>query len=169
MDAAAHGAGPDPDHPPVAAALRAVDDLVAALLRSIAARNASDLVDVVVVSDHGMTATSTERLIYLEEALGPELYDKILTRDGWPSAGLRFRSARAESAARERLGALAKSSPFQLLEAESLAQHWNWTAADNAVMRERVAPLWMVPDVGWSITTAAEMATFSDGIYSPRG
>ena len=48
VDAAAHGAGPDPSDPSVAAALRAVDDFIAALLRSIAARNASELVDVVV-------------------------------------------------------------------------------------------------------------------------
>jgi predicted AlkP superfamily pyrophosphatase or phosphodiesterase len=169
VDAAAHGAGPDPSDPSVAAALRAVDDFIAALLRSIAARNASELVDVVVVSDHGMTQTSSKRLIYLDEALGAELYGEILTRDGWPSAGLRFKSASAQTAARDRLRKLAKASSFQLLDAEPLAQQWNWTAPDEHVMRERVAPLWMVPDVGWSITTAAEMATFSDGVYSPRG
>jgi predicted AlkP superfamily pyrophosphatase or phosphodiesterase len=58
-----------------------VDVFAKDLHESLAARNLSDIVDIVFVSDHGMTDTSHPEMIYLDEILG-EAYNTIEHEDG---------------------------------------------------------------------------------------
>lgn len=49
---------------------------------AIVERNLSHVVDVIVVSDHGMTSTSNERLVYLDDVLGEDGFKAIEHKEG---------------------------------------------------------------------------------------
>lgn len=61
--------------------LRSVDVFAKDLHDSLAARNLTDIVDIVFVSDHGMTDTSHPEMVYLDDILG-EAYNTIEHEDG---------------------------------------------------------------------------------------
>lgn len=67
VDVQGHKFGPDA--PETAAAVREVDDALAHLLAGLAARGLRDSADLVIVSDHGMTPISTERMIFLDDLM----------------------------------------------------------------------------------------------------
>ena len=48
----------------------------------LVARNLTDIVDVIFVSDHGMTDTSHPELVYMDDILGEEGYSYIEHEDG---------------------------------------------------------------------------------------
>lgn len=164
IDKAAHRFGPDSDE--AHDAVRAVDAFIGNLTAQLASRNLHGIVDVIVVSDHGMTATSNERLVFLDDVLGPELYGAIVDRDGWPSAGLRFRTAEHLDAAEKRLrDAAARRGGFDVYRRDrgEMPARWHY-AADSA----RIAELWAVPHLGWSVTHRAEFEAMGRN-YVPRG
>ncbi len=170
VDKASHAHGPESDE--ARAALGEADEFVASLRALVAARNATHLVDLVVVSDHGMTTTSSEKLIYLDEVLGAERLASVLAIDGWPSAGLHFRGdsdaerarnlARAEARLRAASGS-GEAQRYSVYRREELPGRWHWRGS------ERVAPLWVVPRLPWSITSREEMQAFKSGGYEPIG
>lgn len=152
--------------------MESVDAFVQGLLQSIADRNASSIINLVVVSDHGMTFTSNERLIYIDHMLGPSLLKDIVTLDGWPNVGMRFTSKRATQHAHSRLiherdawRALGIDA-FDVVERDELLARFNWTTTELA--RDRAGDLWVLPSVGWSVTTHDEMKSFGLD-YAPRG
>src|SRR6185503_7747024 len=65
VDAAGHRYGPDA--PQIDSAIARVDSAVGALVRGFAARGLDTLVNLIVVADHGMTATSPDRQIFLDD------------------------------------------------------------------------------------------------------
>jgi len=67
VDSAGHLYGPESDQ--VDQALAETDAAVGLLLRGLSARGLLDTTDLVVVADHGMAATSQERVIYLGELM----------------------------------------------------------------------------------------------------
>jgi predicted AlkP superfamily pyrophosphatase or phosphodiesterase len=62
--------------------LLAVDRFAKDLHDSLEARNLSNIVDIVFVSDHGMTDTSHPTPIYIDDILGEEGMDAIEHNDG---------------------------------------------------------------------------------------
>jgi hypothetical protein len=46
-------------------------------------RNLTDIVDVVFVSDHGMTDTAHPELLYIDDILGEEGWQAVEHEDGW--------------------------------------------------------------------------------------
>ena len=79
IDQAGHLGGPV--SPDVDNALSLVDDAIGSLIAGLAQRNLGSVVDLIVVSDHGMASTANERLIYLDDVLG-DGYAEIEHRDG---------------------------------------------------------------------------------------
>lgn len=49
---------------------------------SLVARNLTEIVDVVFVSDHGMTDTSHPELVYIDDILGEEGWKAVKHEDG---------------------------------------------------------------------------------------
>lgn len=109
VDQAGHKTGPDSRT--IEKTLAAVDEFVREVFEEVERRNASEVVDVVVVSDHGMagafalsgfpslgglflanwkidlmlelrTATSNKRLIFLDDILGPSGFASISHNEG---------------------------------------------------------------------------------------
>ena len=78
-DQAGHGGGPESER--VSNALVRLDTFVGDLRAEIAHRNMSHIVDLVVVSDHGMAALSEKRIMFLDDILGDK-YSDITHKDG---------------------------------------------------------------------------------------
>jgi predicted AlkP superfamily pyrophosphatase or phosphodiesterase len=134
--------------------LSQVDLFAAALHDSLADRNLTDIVDIVFVSDHGMTDTSHPTLIYVddEDMLGEQGLGAIVHEDGWPSMGLRFNSKQNETHYLEKL--LHSQHPhaegFDVYTKETMPSRWHFAH------HERIAPVWIVPKIGYALTSRKE-------------
>jgi predicted AlkP superfamily pyrophosphatase or phosphodiesterase len=70
VDAAGHEHGPDA--PETRLAIAQADSLIGRLLDELRARGLDGKVDVIIVSDHGMTSTSPGRVVYLDDFIDQE-------------------------------------------------------------------------------------------------
>ena len=96
LDEAGHVAGPDSELVRVSLCalaparlrslaqmtLKAVDEFARQVHDVIVQRNLTDIVDVIFVSDHGMTDASNVRLVYLDDILGNDGVNAIEHEDG---------------------------------------------------------------------------------------
>ncbi|KAF9262897.1 Phosphodiest-domain-containing protein [Marasmius fiardii PR-910] len=156
LDQAGHLTGPMSEL--VNRTLVTVDVFARTLHESLAARNLSDIVDVVFVSDHGMADTSHPTHIYVddEDMLGPQGVAAIEHEDGWPAMGLRFNTPANESFYLEKLLKAEKTwkkihgedkKAFHVYTKETMPERWHFSKS------ERIAPIWIVPRLGYVLTT----------------
>lgn len=141
-NSAGHAFGPD--SPELAAAVALLDARVGELLRRVRATGVEP--NLVLVSDHGMTACSPDRVLLLDDYL-----NLATTQIDWDdtSAGLRpLPGSDTETLMR----ALAKLPPH-----EARAYHASDLPARFHVdpRSPRVPPVWIVPAEGWSVMTRA--------------
>lgn len=144
----AHGIyGPD-----LLEALGDVDDFVERINKGIASRHLENIVNLIVVSDHGMSPTSDERLVFLDDYLDMDLVDK---QTAWPNAGLRLKDE--TKARRTRITLSREISKDQALVFDSssgnMPEDWHFGSSDEFKYGYRVAPIYIVPHVGWTILT----------------
>ena len=119
----------------------------------LVARNLTDIVDVIFVSDHGMTDTSHPELVYIDDILGGEdAYDDIEHVDGWPAMGLRFRETANSSHYLELLLNAAEKSPekFAVYTHDTMPKRFHFSN------NNRIAPIYVVPKIGYVVTTRTE-------------
>lgn len=168
VDADGHLYGPNSTY--IRSTIAEVDGMLGNLFEAVDERNLTDVVNIVVVSDHGMATTSTHRLIQLEDLIDTDLIERI---DGWPLYGLRpydqseaqleklYNQLMARSSLPEYEGKIA------IYTKETMPERYHFTAND------RIAPLWIMPSAGWAIVTKDEFdvqqALEQDLIYHPRG
>jgi predicted AlkP superfamily pyrophosphatase or phosphodiesterase len=139
-----------------------IDKFTEKLQLQIEARNLTNILDIIFVSDHGMTDTPATQLIYLDEYIGSEGVGHLEHIDGWPGLGLRFKEDLGETQALQLVEKLAtaaqiagtfevyaKSDHFARGVAEVMPERWHY---DH---NERIAPVWVVPKIGYVITTKA--------------
>ncbi|KAI5114638.1 hypothetical protein M0805_004157, partial [Coniferiporia weirii] len=114
--------------------------------------NLTEIVDVVFVSDHGMTDTSHPELVYLDDILGDEGIAFIEHEDGWPSKGLRFSSKCNSTYYLDILlkAASENSEKFDVYTTETMPERYHF--ANNY----RIAPIYVVPKIGYALTTREE-------------
>ncbi|KAJ7079766.1 alkaline-phosphatase-like protein [Mycena belliarum] len=150
LDQAGHSAGPMSAL--VNKTLTQVDVFAKDLHTALQARNLSDIVDVVFVSDHGMTDTSHPELIYMDDILGDAGYKSIEHEDGWPAMGLRFAANANVSHNLELLqtAAAASNGKFAVYTHETMPDRWHFTGS------ERIAPIYVVPEIGYVLTSKTE-------------
>jgi predicted AlkP superfamily pyrophosphatase or phosphodiesterase len=140
----ANGAGHrfGPDSPELAAALRLLDQRIATLLSRLRRENIEP--NLVIVSDHGMTPTSIDRVVFIEDHV--DLKSVQIDSDG---SVLAVRPLQGDAAA---LVAKFQSVPhLKAYRAEDLPAHFR-LKGDG-----RVAPVWILPDEGWHVTTRANV------------
>lgn len=168
VDSKTHALGPNVSNIDILSTLRAVDGFILGILKAVEARNASSMINIIVVSDHGMSATSNDRLVYLEDLLGETLYSQMQSWDGWPNVGLRFgnTSLQEQALSRLRRKAIEGKGRYKVADREELIESWKWEM--TPIVEERVAELWILPEVGWSVTTRGEMER-SQQDYRPKG
>ena len=164
VDSNGHKYGPNSTE--VQDTIAEVDEMLGGLFAGLETRNLTNVVNVVIVSDHGMATTSTERLVQLEELVDLDLVDRI---DGWPSRGLRPKHPRDLQILEDQLQSAAPnySHAVEIYSRENMPERYHFS--DN----DRIAPLWVIPKTGWAIVEFPELdaqkALEEGEVYNPRG
>lgn len=169
VDSDGHQYGPNSTY--IRSTIRETDGMLGALFEGIHARNLTEVVNIVVVSDHGMASTDVDRLIQLEDLLDPSLIEHT---DGWPLYGLRPHDPSPEHLQQLYDSIHAKSQLAQYKGAfEVYLRDINMPDRYHFSHNPRIAPLWIVPTAGWAVVTKAEFdipAGKAQGhVYNPRG
>ena len=133
-----------PDSPELAAAVELLDGHVGTLLARVRALGHEP--EVVIVSDHGMTATHLDRALALEDYV--DLSTVQVDSDG-SVVTLRPREGADTAAILRQLQRVPHARAYR---AEELPSRFN--LRDNP----RIAPLWVLPEPGWHVATRANLA-----------
>ncbi|MGH7537553.1 MAG: ectonucleotide pyrophosphatase/phosphodiesterase [Gemmatimonadales bacterium] len=138
VDSKGHDWGPD--SPEVAAAILRVDSAVGMLMDGINQRGLEGHVSVIIVSDHGMSATSPDRVVALDDYLTLDWLARIIGGSPilglWPKPGMEDRVVRALRGKHPHLAVWRK--------AEIPAR---FRYRDH----RRIAPILALADPGWSV------------------
>jgi len=164
IDSNGHRYGPNSTE--VNKTLQEVDAMFNNIMQGLKQRNLSDIVNVVVVSDHGMATTSAKRLIQLEDLLDTNLIEHI---DGWPNYALRLKNPSIVEELFHNLSIKAATSQ----DFDVYVRDKNMPDRYHFSRNPRIAPLWLVPKGGWAIVLRkdfdVETARESGEVYNPRG
>ncbi|KAF7915484.1 uncharacterized protein EAE98_011087 [Botrytis deweyae] len=161
-----HGHLYGPNSTEIRVTITEVDTMLDQLFQGLEARNLTNIVNVVIVSDHGMATTDTNRLIQLEDIIDTSLIEHT---DGWPLYGLRPKDLSHLQGLYDTLAAEAAINPnFEVyLRDVNMPERYHFSK------NERIAPLWIVPKTGWAIVMKDEFDVVegkAKGIaYHPRG
>ncbi|KAF2186835.1 Phosphodiest-domain-containing protein [Zopfia rhizophila CBS 207.26] len=164
VDGDGHKYGPNSTE--IRQTIRNADAMLESILQGLQERNLTDIVNVVVVSDHGMATTDVERLIQLEDLLDTDEIEHI---DGWPLYGLRPKKLENLDRIHQRLTEKAKNNTNMevYLRDKDMPKRYHFS------QNERIAPLWIVPKTGWAIVTKDEFdiqkGKQTGEVYHPRG
>lgn len=165
VDAKGHKWGPNSTE--IDNTIKNVDNMVNGILDGLDERGLADVVNVIVVSDHGMASTDATRLYQLEDLIDTSIIEHI---DGWPLYGLRLIDKdpahldRVYSKLHEDL----KDDPnIEVRLRSNMPEKYHFS--DN----DRIAPLWLIPKAGWAIVKEDEFnvheALKSGEVYHPMG
>lgn len=157
-----------PNSTEIRSTITEVDTMVGKLLSGLETRNLSDIVNVVVVSDHGMATTSRDRLVQFEDLVSPDVIERY---DGWPLYGLRLKPGvninKLYTSLTAQRAAAGSNPGWSVYTHETMPERWHFSG------NPRIAPLFLIPDAGWSIVTKAEMDLSSPSsaneVYHPKG
>ncbi|KUI73442.1 hypothetical protein VM1G_08953 [Cytospora mali] len=164
VDADGHNFGPNSTE--VRATISSVDQMLDEIFLGLELRNLTDIVNVIVVSDHGMATTDISRMIQMDDLVD---LSKVAHIDGWPLVGLRPKNPVDLQDMYEGLAEKARSNPnFDVyLRDVNMPERYHFSQND------RIAPLWIIPKAGWAIVTREEFdiaeAKANNLVYHPRG
>lgn len=141
------------------------DAMIGGVLKGLQERNLTNIVNVVVVSDHGMATTDVSRMIQLEDLIDPAELSHI---DGWPLYGLRPKNRDSLYPLYDKLVREHGDNPnIEIYLRENMPERYHFSN------NHRIAPLWIIPKAGWAIVTKSEFDV-EEGkkkgeVYHPRG
>ncbi|KAL8714992.1 MAG: hypothetical protein Q9225_006445 [Loekoesia sp. 1 TL-2023] len=163
VDADGHLYGPNSTE--IRGTIKRVDSMLQELFAGLDQRNLTKIVNIVVVSDHGMATTSTDRLIQLDDLIDLKLVDRI---DGWPLYGLRPKNPADLQGLYDTLLVEAEHNDhFDVYVKETMPERYHFS--DN----DRIAPLWVIPQAGWAIVHKEDFdvqdAKARGEVYHPKG
>lgn len=162
VDADGHKYGPNSTE--IQNTIASVDSMLLNIFNGLANRNLTNIVNIVLVSDHGMATTSIDRLIQLDDLIDLNL---VAHMDGWPLYGLRPKNASDLLPLYETLLA-ARNPNFEVyLRDVDMPERYHFSH------NLRIAPLWLVPKTGWAIVHKADfdvsLAKERGETYHPKG
>lgn len=143
-----------------------VDTMLDTLFSGLNQRNLSNIVNIIIVSDHGMATTSTQRLVQLDDLIDLSMIEHI---DGWPLYGLRPKYSSDLETLYKILKAEASLNPnFDVyLRDKDMPSRFHFS------QNTRIAPLWVIPKAGWAIVHKADFdvkeAQAKGETYHPKG
>lgn len=138
VDHAGHVAGPVSDS--VAVAVRQVDSYLRRLVEGLEARGLLGRMHLLLVSDHGMSATSRERAILLDDYLD---LDRVRVVDWNPVVMIRPEGENPDSV----VAALRRAPHLTVYRRDALPARWHFQA------HRRIPEVIGVAEEGWSITS----------------
>ncbi|KAK3495493.1 alkaline-phosphatase-like protein [Neurospora crassa] len=164
VDSDGHKYGPNSTE--IRSTIEKVDMMMDKIFKGLEERHLTDIVNVIVVSDHGMATTDISRLVQLEDLVD---LSKIEHTDGWPLVGLRPKDPDELEDIYRDLIEKTKTNP----NLEVYLRDVNMPERYHFSKNERIAPLWIVPKAGWALVNMKEMnlkeAQAQGAVYHPRG
>ena len=142
-DDAGHSHGPD--SPQVDSAIAHVDSMVGRLVRGLAERALTNRVNLVLVSDHGMTPIGADRVIHLDDHI--DLND-VEVVDWMPVTALTPQAGKLDTVYR----ALRAVPHLQVWKRDSVPERYHYRASP------RITPLVLLADEGWTISSRMRSA-----------
>lgn len=155
-----------PNSTEIRSTISSVDSMLGQLFSGLEQRNLTDIVNIIIVSDHGMATTSTSRLIQLDDIIDMSVIERT---DGWPLYGLRPKNdSDIEPLYNKLKQEAANMNGFDVyLKDRDMPERYHFSQND------RIAPLWVVPWTGWAIVVKEEFdveeAKKTGQVYHPRG
>ncbi len=147
IDTAGHEGGPDSLE--VTEALRQVDAGIGRLMASLEARGLRDKINMIVVSDHGMAATSPQRTVIVEDLISPEDARVVTTGQ---VVGFTPKPGREAVAAQKLLG---KHGAVECWRKQDMPARWHYGT------HPRIPPIVCQADEGWLLV---KRATYEKGV-----
>ncbi|KAH0261706.1 Phosphodiest-domain-containing protein, partial [Aureobasidium melanogenum] len=155
-----------PNSTEIRSTISSVDSMLGQLFSGLEQRNLTHIVNIIIVSDHGMATTSTSRLIQLDDIIDMSVIERT---DGWPLYGLRPKNdSDIEPLYNQLKQEAANMNGFDVyLKDRDMPERYHFSQND------RIAPLWVVPWTGWAIVVKEEFdvaeAKKTGQVYHPRG
>lgn len=137
-DNAGHDYGPN--SPEVEMTVENLDKLMGRLLSGLESRGLINIVNILIVSDHGMAQLSRDRIIFLDDYINVEAATIVdwLPAAIWPNKGKED----------ELFTALFEAHPkLTVYRKEEIPDRYHYRN------NRRIAPIIAIPEVGWSVTT----------------
>lgn len=141
--------------------MKTVDVFAKDLHTALKARNLTEIVDIIFVSDHGMADTSHPEWVYIDDYLDERAIDLIEHEDGWPSMGLRFSPEANTTAYLNILLEAAKknSEKFGVYTHETMPKRYHFSH------NPRIAPIYVIPKYGYALTLrGSDESALSKGV-----
>ncbi|KAI8928001.1 alkaline-phosphatase-like protein [Entophlyctis helioformis] len=141
VDGAGHTGGIHSDL--VASALQRVDNAIGRLHRLLEARHIADLVNLIIVSDHGMADTSTDRVIFLDDYVSLDSIRTLVNGPVWsvyPTT-----ATQAEAVLKQLADGASTHGHFKTFLRSQVPSEYHFQQSD------RIAPILVVADPDWSI------------------
>ncbi|KAI0411862.1 alkaline-phosphatase-like protein [Xylaria grammica] len=164
VDAIGHLYGPNSTE--IQTTISEVDTMLDDLFQGLEQRNLTGIVNVIIVSDHGMATTDVSRMVQIDDVVD---LTKVEHVDGWPLVGIRPKKAEDLHVLYEQAVKNLNGNPnFDVyLKDKDMPERYHFSNND------RIAPLWIVPKTGWAIVEKAEFdiqeAKVKNISYHPRG
>ena len=140
--------------------LKEVDDALASWFTGLEDRNLSGIVNTIIVSDHGMSSTSLDRAVYIDDIIDMNIIAHV---DGWPNYGLWPKDNSSTDALYEALKTHVDSQHYSVYRKEDVPLAFHYSDNDN------LAPLWIFPNEEWIIVTHTEVNKLNGSHYKPIG
>lgn len=140
VDHVGHAAGPD--SPEVRQAAQDVDASIGRLLAGLTQRGIANQVNIIVTSDHGMAAMSTERVVYLDDRINLDMMERTLWGELtqlWPKPGKTDSVYQA-----------LKTNPLPHL---TVYKKGELPARFHYADSRRIAPILCMAEDGWTLTS----------------
>tara|TARA_B100000315_G_scaffold260939_1_gene328072 strand:+ start:3015 stop:4256 length:1242 start_codon:yes stop_codon:yes gene_type:complete len=147
-DSWGHDYGPDAVE--MAEVIEEIDESMGALLDSLEVRNLKDKINIIVVSDHGMTELSRERVVFLDDYIN---LDDVLFVDYSPVAALRPNDEMEDSIYLSLVNAHSNMNVYLKEEIPERLHYRN---------HRRITPIICFADDGWSITDHSYYDSYPD-------
>lgn len=148
VDSAGHDYGPD--SPQVRGAIELLDTQLGRLMEGLRARELLDRTNIVLVSDHGMSAVSTDRVVVLDDYIS---LDDVEVVDINPLLGLVPRPGKEDSVYQALLNAHPR---LHVYRRDTMPEAWRYT-------HSRVPPVFGVVDEGWQILRRSTLEAIQAG------
>ncbi len=147
VDSAGHDGGPDSEE--VNQAIDDVDEHIADLLSGL--RTLGQPANLLIVSDHGMAATSSDKVVVLADIVDPSLYRLV---EG--GAYATFEPTAGNTAALE-AALLREHDHMECWRKEEVPARYQYGT------HRRIPPYFCLPDTGWTITPTVPDSAWSAG------
>ena len=152
VDSKGHSYGPDGDE--TIEAIRVVDKAIGHLINGLEAQNILNEVNIMIVSDHGMTETPDTKVINIADYIN---LDDVVTVGGAPFMEIRPNEGKLESVYQ----ALQNIDNTQVFKKEDIPDKFNYKN------NNRIEPILLLADEHWSIMTPGRTPIAGSHGYDP--